>query len=122
MGPAARRVFDDLGIGMDEKGPVRFTHEEESDTYHGIGIVDGVNHGVDPGKWQVYKHVGAQELLRRGDASVVFIWDPDGDRFNMVTTAPAAAAETFTAAGLEVDPSTSSAAWCSSDPTRSTSC
>ena len=104
MGPAARRVFAQLGIGVGEGGPVDFTHEEESSTYHGIGIVDGVNHGVDPGKWQVYKHVGAQDLLRRNEATVVFIWDPDGDRFNMITTAPAALAETFRAAGLEVDP------------------
>ena len=104
MAAAARRVFAGLGIGMDDAGPVQFTHEEESDTYHGIGIVDGVNHGVDPGKWQVYKHVGAQDRLRDGDASVVFIWDPDGDRFNMVTTAPAAQADAFRTAGLEVDP------------------
>lgn len=104
MGAAARRVFGLLDIGVGEGEPVGLTHEAESDTYHGIGVVDGVNHGVDPGKWQVYKHVGAQEKLKAGDASVVFLWDPDGDRFNMVTTAPAAHADELTAAGLEVDP------------------
>lgn len=104
MAPAARRVFAALEIGMDEAGPVYFTHEEESANYHGIGIVDGVNHGVDPGKWQVYKHVGAQDLLREGRADIFFIWDPDGDRFNMVTSAPVALAGAATAAGLEVDP------------------
>ncbi len=104
MAPAARRAFAALGIGMDDTGPVFFTHEEESPTYHGIGVVDGVNHGVDPGKWQVYKNVGAQEILREGRATIFFIWDPDGDRFNMVTTAPADLAEAAREAGLEVDP------------------
>lgn len=103
MGPTARRVFGHLDIPVSEKGPVFFTHEEESNNYHGIGIVDGVNHGVDPGKWQVYKHVGAQELLRAGKCHVFFIWDPDGDRFNMVTTAPAVMAQAAEDAGLEVD-------------------
>ncbi|MCP4291326.1 MAG: hypothetical protein GY780_05765 [bacterium] len=104
MAPTARRIFDSLNISMDDGGTVFFTHEEESNTFHGIGILDGVNHGVDPGKWQVYKHVGAQELLKDNKCSVFFIWDPDGDRFNMVTTAPIALAETAKAAGLEVDP------------------
>jgi phosphomannomutase len=104
MAPAARRVFAELGIGMDDSGPVFFTHEQESSDYHGIGVVDGVNHGVDPGKWQVYKNVGAQDLLRERRCDVFFIWDPDGDRFNMVTTAPADLADAAAAAGLEVDP------------------
>ncbi len=104
MGAAGRDVFGLLGIDVGEEGPVFFTHEQESSTYHGIGVVDGVNHGVDPGKWQVYKHVGAQELLRDGACHVFFIWDPDGDRFNMVTTAPAELADRARAAGLEVDP------------------
>lgn len=104
MGPAGRDVFARLGIGMDGQGPVFFTHEEEDRNYHGIGILDGANHGVDPGKWQVYKHVGAQELLKEGACHVFFIWDPDGDRFNMVTTAPARLADRARAAGLEVDP------------------
>jgi len=104
MAPTARRIFADLDIGVSAEGPVFFTHEEESDTYHGIGILDGVNHGVDPSKWQVYKYVGAQDLLRDNKCDVFFIWDPDGDRFNMVTTAPAQLAAQATSAGLEVDP------------------
>ncbi len=104
MAVTARRVFARLGIGCDEAGPVSFTHEPESSDYHGIGVVDGVNHGVDPGKWQVYKHIGAQQKLRDREADLVFIWDPDGDRFNMVTAAPAAQADAARAAGLEVDP------------------
>lgn len=108
MAATARRVFGKLGIACSPAGggpgTVFFTHEAEHSDYHGIGQLDGVNHGVDPGKWQVYKHVGAQELLRRGECGVFFIWDPDGDRFNMVTTAPAALAGAAVDAGLEVDP------------------
>ena len=104
MAPTARRIFDAMNITMDDGGTVFFTHEEESRTFHGIGILDGVNHGVDPGKWQVYKNVGAQELLASGKCNVFFIWDPDGDRFNMVTVAPASMAAQARAAGLEVDP------------------
>ena len=104
MGPTGRDVFAALGIDVGDAGPVFFTHEQESSNYHGIGIVDGVNHGVDPGKWQVYKHVGAQQLLGEGACHVFFIWDPDGDRFNMVTTAPVELAADAAAAGLETDP------------------
>lgn len=103
MAPAARRVFTALQFPEAGAGPIFFTHAEESSTYHGIGVVDGVNHGVDPGKWQVYKNVGAQELLRDRRANIFFIWDPDGDRFNMVTLAPAALAAAAADAGLEVD-------------------
>jgi len=104
MGPTARRIFAALGIPAGDEAPVFFTHEAESSNYHGIGIVDGVNHGVDPSKWQVYKHVGAQDLLKDRKCDIFFIWDPDGDRFNMVTVAPAALAKPAAAAGLEVDP------------------
>jgi len=104
MAATARRVFAATEIEVGTAGPVFFTHEQESSNYHGIGIVDGVDFGVDPGKWQVYKHVGAQEILRERRAEIFFIWDPDGDRFNMVTTAPATLADTAREFGLEVDP------------------
>jgi phosphomannomutase len=104
MAATGRRVFASLGIEVGAEQAVFFTHETESSDYHGIGIVDGVNHGVDPGKWQVYKHVGAQEILQQHTADVFFIWDPDGDRFNMVTVASAALADTARNSGLEVDP------------------
>jgi phosphomannomutase len=104
MGKSARLIFKALKIPVGQDKAVYLTHEEESSDYHGIGLVDGVNHGVDPGKWQVYKNVGAQQQLADGTADVFFIWDPDGDRFNMVTVAPAKDAQAFRDAGLEVDP------------------
>jgi phosphomannomutase len=104
MAVTARRVFAALGYAVGPQETVFFTHEAEDANYHGIGVVDGVNHGVDPGKWQVYKHVGAQALLRERRCSIFFIWDPDGDRFNMVTTAPADLAAAAAQAGLEVEP------------------
>ncbi|HOT01886.1 MAG TPA: hypothetical protein PLY66_12855 [Acidobacteriota bacterium] len=87
MGRTSRQIFDLLGIPTGPGGIVEYLHFAESPTYHGIGVVDGVNHGVDPGKWQIYKNIGAQPILLGGRAGVVFIWDPDGDRFNMVTVA-----------------------------------
>ena len=103
MARTTKPIFRKLGI----EGCVHFLHDQEDSNYHGIGIIDGVNHGVDPGKWQVYKHIGAQEILRNsGHTDVFFIWDPDGDRFNIITTAPSSLAEKAVSYGLEMDPLT----------------
>lgn len=104
MGETALRMFRQLGWPAGPDRPLFFTHFAESSDYHGIGVVDGVDHGVDPGKPEVYKNVGAQALLAGRRADVFFLWDPDGDRFNMVSTAPAGLAAAAAAAGLEVDP------------------
>ncbi|MBN2724941.1 MAG: hypothetical protein JXR95_12795 [Deltaproteobacteria bacterium] len=102
MGATARMIFEELRFPVDENGIV-FLHEEENQQYHGIGILDGINHGVDPGKWQVYKNIGARELLGDGKADIVFIWDPDGDRFNIVTVAPKTFEDSAVDNSLEVD-------------------
>ncbi|MBU1240639.1 hypothetical protein KKF84_12470 [Myxococcota bacterium] len=102
MGRAARAIFGRLDFPMDDHG-ITLLHEEVSDNYHGIGVFNGENHGVDPGKWQVYKHIGAQELLGSQEAHVVFIWDPDGDRFNIITTAPAELRKQALRYGLETE-------------------
>jgi phosphomannomutase len=103
MGRTARKIFELLDLPTGPGGLVDFRHFEERPDYYGIGIVDGVNHGVDPGKWQIYKNIGARELLLGGEADVFFIWDPDGDRFNMVTRAPAVQAKKAIVNGLEVE-------------------
>ena len=102
MGRTTRRIFSQLDLPAGPGGVVEYRHFEERPDYYGIGVVDGVNHGVDPGKWQVYQNVGAEELLLAGGADVFFLWDPDGDRFNMVTRAPAAAVKRAVINGLEV--------------------
>ena len=101
MGRAAREVFGRLDLPVDDG--ITLLHEKEDSNFYGIGTVDGVNHGPDPGKWQVYRHIGAKELLLERRAHVVFIWDPDGDRFNMVTQAPGDRKDDFTRSGLEVE-------------------
>lgn len=103
MGRTSRMLFRNLGIQTGDGGPVAYSHFAEQSDYYGIGILEGENHGVDPGKWQVYRHVGAREALLSDAAGVFFLWDPDGDRFNMVTTAPAALARAAGRAGLETE-------------------
>ncbi|MBN2431529.1 MAG: hypothetical protein JXQ27_08645 [Acidobacteria bacterium] len=104
MGRTTRRIFNILNIPTGPQGGVEYLHFHEKSDYYGIGIVGGENHGVDPGKWQIYKNIGAQDLLLQGRADVVFIWDPDGDRFNMVTTAPRDVEGPVIRDGLEVEP------------------
>ena len=104
MAKTSKEIFKYLGISFGEDGLIKYLHEEESSRYHGIGILDGENHGVDPGKWQIYKYIGAPELLKDvPHGSYLFIWDPDGDRYNIVTTAPKSFKEKAEKAGLEVD-------------------
>ncbi len=104
MAKTSRMVFERLSIPCGESGIVQYLHEEERSDFHGIGILDGENYGIDPGKWQIYKNIGAQELLRKREADVVFIWDADGDRFNIVTVTPAEKAEDAADIGLETEP------------------
>lgn len=104
MGQTSKSVFNHLGIDTGNEGAVKYIYDDEDSNYHGIGIVGGENYGVDPGKWQIYKNIGAQKLLKDMPyGSFVFIWDPDGDRYNIVTTAPKNIKEEAQAAGLEVD-------------------
>jgi phosphomannomutase len=100
MARTTRPIFENFNI-MDG---IKFMHEEEDPEYHGIGIIDGENYGVDPGKWQIYKNVGAQAVLGESmEGNVFFIWDPDGDRFNVITTAPSEIREEALSYGLEVE-------------------
>jgi phosphomannomutase len=104
MAGTSSEIFEKIGIPVGDEKVVNFLFPEESPSYHNIGMVDGVNHGVDPGKWQVYKNIGAQNILENRLANVVFLWDPDGDRFNMVTSAPAALSQKASEMGMEVEP------------------
>jgi len=103
MGYTSETMFDDMDIPTGRNGIVNYRNYKEDENFHGIGVVDGVNHGVDPGKWQIYKNLGAEELLHDDIAKLFIIWDPDGDRFNMVTTAPISIAAKAAEMGLEVE-------------------
>lgn len=104
MAGTSSEIFEKLGIEVGDDKVVNLLYSEEDAFYHNIGIVDGVNHGVDPGKSQIFKNIGAQNILANRQANVVFIWDPDGDRFNMVTMAPESIASQASEMGLEVEP------------------
>jgi phosphomannomutase len=103
MKATTERLFQLLGLQTGEGGVIQYFLDEEDSRYHGIGQIEGENFGVDPGKWQIYKNIGAQEILTSRKAHVVFIWDPDGDRFNMVTAAPSDSANRAVELGLEVE-------------------
>jgi len=103
MKATSERVLSLLGIPTGKTGVVQYFMAEEDSKYHNVGFVDGVHHGADPGKPQIYRHIGAQDLLCEGNTDVVFIWDPDGDRFNMVTRAPAPWGKVAAEFGLEIE-------------------
>ena len=103
MKATTERLFHALDIPTGETGLIRYLYGEEDTQYHRLGVVKGVDYGADPGKPQIYRNIGAQKILERDEADVVFIWDPDGDRFNMVTKAPATVAPRAVELGLEVE-------------------
>jgi len=103
MKATTERLFPLLGIPTGDDGTVYYLFGDEDSQYHKLGQNDGKNFGPDPSKPEVYKNIGAQEILLTGKADVVFIWDPDGDRFNIITTTSAKQAEQAKSYGLEVD-------------------
>jgi len=103
MKATTERLFHLLDISTGEGGIVQYFLGEEDSQYHKIGIIDGDNFGVDPTKEEIYKNIGAQQLLLNRKANVVFIWDPDGDRFNIVTIARINQLDEAKALGLKVD-------------------
>ena len=103
MKATTEHLFELLGIPTGEDGVIQYFLGEEDSRYHGVGEIDGHSHGTDPGKWQIYKNIGAQEILLSKKANVVFIWDPDGDRFNIVTIASSERAREAAELGLEVE-------------------
>lgn len=108
MKATTERLFHLLDIPTGEDGIIQYFLGEEDSRYHEVGIIDGDNFGVDPTKEEIYKNIGAQQLLLNKRANVVFIWDPDGDRFNIVTTARINQIDQAEALGLKVDKGMSS--------------
>ncbi|MBI4825205.1 MAG: hypothetical protein HY807_02100 [Nitrospirae bacterium] len=104
MKATTESLFPLLGISTGTNGVIQYLFGEEDSHYHGLGEKNGKHFGPDPSKKEVYKNIGAQDILLQDKANIVFIWDPDGDRFNIVTTTPAERAEQAQALGLEVEP------------------
>ncbi len=105
MKKTSERLFSDFGIRSDgsNNSVIKYFYGEENELFHGIGIINGEQYGVDPSKWQVYKNIGAQERLLNGEADLIIIWDPDGDRIKIAATIPIAEKEDAENAGIEVD-------------------
>jgi phosphomannomutase len=104
MKATTERLFPMLGISTGQDGVIQYLFGEEDSRYHHLGEKGGKHFGPDPSKQEVYKSIGAQDILLNDEADIIFLWDPDGDRFNIVTITRAEQAEQAIAFGLEVDP------------------
>ncbi len=96
-------LFERFGIETGSEGLIQYMHWEKRDDFHKVGEIDGENYGCDPTKQIIYRHIGLKEKLLSGEIHFGFIWDPDGDRYNIVTIAPASAKKSAEASGLEVE-------------------
>jgi len=103
MKATTERLFPRLGIPPSGNGFIHYLYGEEDSRYHQLGVTEGIHSGPDPSKKEIYKNIGAQDSLLRNRADIVFIWDPDGDRLNIVTTALASEADRARALGLDVE-------------------
>ncbi len=103
MKATTERLFAALEISTGEDGIIDYVLGEEDSEYHRMGHADDDIFGVDPGSPRIYRNVGAQRALLSGDRNLFLIWDPDGDRVNVITVAPVAAAAAAREVGLKVE-------------------
>lgn len=96
-------IFERFGIRTEPEGMLRYMHWEKRDDFHRVGEIDGENYGCDPTKPIIYRHIGLKERLLSGEIHFGFIWDPDGDRYNIVTIADGSIRERAESSGLEVE-------------------
>jgi phosphomannomutase len=96
-------IFERFGIKTGQGGMIRYMHWEKRDDFHKVGEINGENYGCDPTKQIIYRNIGLKEKLLAGQIHFGFIWDPDGDRYNIVTVAPASVKKNAEASGLEVE-------------------
>lgn len=85
MGATSKRIFRHLGIPPEA---VSYFLETEDPRFHRVGEIGTHNFGADVGKAEVCANTGAPAKLLGGDADLVLLWDPDGDRLNAITSAP----------------------------------
>jgi phosphomannomutase len=96
-------IFRHFGIQKAPDGMIRYMHWEKRDDFHRVGEIDGENYGCDPTKQIIYRHIGLKEKLLSGEIHFGFIWDPDGDRYNIVTIADGSTKTRAEDSGLEVE-------------------
>jgi len=96
-------LFERFGIKTGQGGLIQYMHWEKRDDFHKVGEIAGENHGCDPTKQIIYRNIGLKEKLVSGEIHFGFIWDPDGDRYNIVTIAPATVKKNAEDSGLEVE-------------------
>lgn len=101
MAAASRRILKALEIPPDA---LAYFLDDEDPRFHRVGEIGKENFGADVGKAEVLANSGAPEKLLAGEADVVLLWDPDGDRLNIVTTAPVAFRSRALEYGLTVGP------------------
>ncbi len=97
-------LFERFGIKTGPDGLIQYMHWEKRDDFHKVGEIDGQNYGCDPTKQIIYRNIGLKEKLLSGEIHFGFIWDPDGDRYNIVTIAPDSVKKRAEESGLEVEP------------------
>jgi phosphomannomutase len=96
-------IFERFSIQAGPEGMIQYMHWEKRDDFHRVGEIDGENYGCDPTKQIIYRHIGLKERLLSGEIHFGFIWDPDGDRYNIVTIAKSAIKGKAEECGLEVE-------------------
>jgi phosphomannomutase len=96
-------IFNHFGITTGPEGMIQYFHWEKRDDFHKVGEIGGENYGCDPAKPVIYRNIGLKEKLLAGEIDFGFIWDPDGDRYNMVTIADSNIAPRAEEIGLEVE-------------------
>ena len=96
-------IFEHFGIKTGQGGMIHYMHWEKRDDFHRVGEIGGENYGCDPTKPIIYRNIGLKEKLLSQEIHFGFIWDPDGDRYNIVTVAPASVKKNAEAGGLEVE-------------------
>jgi len=96
-------IFQHFGITIAPEGMILYLQWEKRDDFHRVGEIDGENYGCDPTKPIIYRNIGLKEKLLAGEIHFGFIWDPDGDRYNIVTIADASLAQSAAEMGLEVE-------------------
>ncbi|MBW1721555.1 MAG: hypothetical protein JRH13_03125 [Deltaproteobacteria bacterium] len=96
-------IFQRFGITTGPGGMIQYMHKEKRDDFHGVGLIGGEDHGCDPTKAVIYRNIGLKERMLSGEIHFGFIWDPDGDRYNIVTLAEASMAPRAEEIGLEVE-------------------